>query len=79
MQDKSCHPTLIYYPPVGWTIFTAIDLFVGALLLDLMTTSVPPEKLPRLRTARNVSLALFGVALLILLAQIAHHRGWIGR
>ena len=64
---------------MGWTIFTAIDLFVGALLLDLMTTSVPPEKLARLRTARNVSLALFGITLLVLLAQIAYHHGWIGR
>jgi hypothetical protein len=64
---------------VGWTIFTAIDLFVGALLLNLMTTSVPPEKLPRLRAVRNVSLALFGITLLVLLAQISHRHGWIGR
>lgn len=64
---------------MGWTIFTAIDLFVGALLLDLMTTSVPTEKLPRLRKARNISLALFGATLLILLTQIAHRYGWIGR
>jgi len=63
---------------VGWTIFAAIDLFVGALLLDLMTTSVPPEKLPRLRAARNVSLVLFGITVLVLLAQIAHRHGWIG-
>ena len=62
---------------MGWTIFTAIDLFVGALLLDLMTTSVPPEKLPRLRTARNVSLVLFGITLIVLLGQIAHQRHWI--
>jgi hypothetical protein len=64
---------------VGWTIFTAIDLFVGALLLELMTTSVPPEKLPRLRTVRNISLGLFGVSMLVLLAQIALRRGWIAR
>ena len=62
---------------MGWTIFTAIDLFVGALLLDLMTTSVPPEKLPRLRTARNVSLVLFGITLIVLLGQIAYQRHWI--
>jgi len=63
---------------MGWTIFTAIDLFVGALLLDLMTTSVPPEKLPRLRTARNVSLALFGISIIVLLVQIAIRHRWIG-
>ena len=64
---------------MGWTIFTAIDLFVGALLLDLMTTSVPPEKLPRLRKARNISLALFGATVIVLLAQIADRHGWLGR
>jgi hypothetical protein len=72
-------PLLIYHPPVTWTIFTAIDLFVGALLLDLMTTSVPPEKLPRLRTARNVSWALLGVTVIVLLVQIAHRHNWIVR
>jgi hypothetical protein len=71
-------PLLIYHPPVTWTIFTAIDLFVGALLLELMTTAVPPEKLPRLRTARNVSLGLFGITVIVLLAQIAHRHGWMG-
>ena len=63
---------------MGWTIFTAIDLFVGALLLDLMTTSVPPEKLPRLRNARNVSLVLLGITIIVLLVQIAIRHGWIG-
>jgi len=64
---------------MGWTIFTAIDLFVGALLLDLMTTSVPPEKLPRIRNARNISLALLVITIIVLLVQIAHRHGWIHR
>ena len=62
---------------MGWTIFTAIDLFMGALLLDMMSTTVPPEKLPRLRAARNVTLALFGVSMVVLLVQIARRHGWI--
>ena len=62
---------------MGWTIFTAIDLFVGAFLLDLMTTSVPPEKLPRLRKARNITMILFGFSLIALLAQLAKRYGWI--
>ena len=62
---------------MGWTIFTAIDLFVGALLIDLLSTSVPPEKLPRLRKARNVILILFGVSVAILCLQMARRRGWI--
>ena len=63
---------------MGWTIFTAIDLFVGVFLLDLMLTTVAPEKLPRLRKARNVTLALFGISMIILQVQIARRYGWIG-
>jgi len=33
---------------MGWTIFTLVDLLLGVLLLDLMSTSVPQEKLGRL-------------------------------
>jgi hypothetical protein len=64
---------------VGWTIFTAIDLFIGAFLIDMMSTTVPPEKLPRLRKARNITLLLFGISLVVLCAQIARLHGWIGR
>lgn len=63
---------------MGWTIFTAIDLFVCTFMLDLMLTSVPPEKLPRLRIARNITLGLFGISMVVLLAQIARRHGWIG-
>jgi hypothetical protein len=62
---------------VGWTIFTAIDLFVGAFLIDMISTTVPPEKLPRLRKARNVSLLLFGISLVVLCVQLAHRHGWL--
>jgi hypothetical protein len=62
---------------VGWTIFTAIDLFVGAFLIDIMSTTVPPEKLPRLRKARNVTLLLFGISLVVLCVQLAHRHGWL--
>jgi hypothetical protein len=34
---------------VGWTVFTAIDLYVGVVLIDLISTTAPPEKIPRLR------------------------------
>jgi hypothetical protein len=62
---------------VGWTIFTAIDLFVGAFLIDMMSTTVPPEKLLRLRKARNVTLILFGISLVVLGVQLARTHGWI--
>jgi hypothetical protein len=62
---------------VGWTIFTAIDLYVGVVLLDLMAPSVPPERLPLLRKAKKVALILFGASLLVLAVQFARSRAWI--
>jgi len=62
---------------VGWTIFTAIDLFIGAFLIDMKSTTVPPEKLPRLRKARNITLLLFGTSLVVLCVQLARRHGWI--
>ncbi|PYX76533.1 MAG: hypothetical protein DMG78_01305 [Acidobacteria bacterium] len=62
---------------MGWTIFTAIDLFIGAFLIDMMSTTVPPEKLPRLRKARNITLLLFGTSLVVLCVQLARRHGWI--
>jgi hypothetical protein len=64
---------------MGWTIFTAIDLWMGLFLLDMMSTTVPPEKLPRLRAARKVVIALLGISIIVLFAQVARHYGWIGR
>jgi hypothetical protein len=63
---------------MGWTIFTAIDLWMGVFLLDMMSTTVPPEKLPRLRAVRRVVLVLLVVSIVVLLAQIARRYGWIG-
>ncbi|MBZ5688934.1 MAG: hypothetical protein LAP86_28330 [Acidobacteriia bacterium] len=62
---------------MGWTIFTAIDLFMGAFLIDMMSTTVPPEKLPRLRKARTITLILFGISVVVLCAQIARRHGWL--
>jgi len=61
---------------MGWTIFTAIDLFIAAFMIDLMSTTVPPEKLPRLRIARNVMLGLFAISLAVLLVPFARRHGW---
>ena len=63
--------------PVGWTIFTFGDLVVGLLLLDLMATTIPPEKLPRLRKMRIAVIALLAISGIVLAAQLAHHYGWI--
>ena len=62
---------------MGWTIFTAIDLYVGVLLIDLMSTSVPLEKLPRLRKVRKLALILLGIAVVVLGVQIARRYRWM--
>lgn len=62
---------------VKWTIFTLVDLLLGVLMLDLMTTSVPPEKLARLRLVRNVALGLLALTALVLMLQVARRYGWI--
>lgn len=67
---------LFYDRPVGWTIFTVADLFIGVLLIDLMTTSVSAEKLQRVRIARNVGLGLLAASVIVLTVQILHrHAG----
>lgn len=67
---------LLYDRPVGWTIFTVVDLFIGVLLVDLMTTSVSAEKLRRVRIARNVGLGLLAASVIVLTVQILHlHAG----
>ncbi len=43
---------------MGWTIFTAADLYIGLIVLDAMAPSIPAEKLGRLPVARKVILAL---------------------
>jgi len=62
---------------MGWTIFTAIDLWMGVFLLDMMSTTVSPEKLPRLRAARKVVLTLLAISIAVLLTQLARRYGWI--
>ncbi len=58
-------------------MFIAIDLLVSGMLIDLMSTSVPPEKLPRLRKARNTIWVLLGISVVVLCPQIARKHGWI--
>ncbi|HKV78017.1 MAG TPA: hypothetical protein VJP02_07765 [Candidatus Sulfotelmatobacter sp.] len=50
---------------------------MSAFLIDVMSTTVPPEKLARLRQARNVMLILFGISVVVLCLQFARRHGWI--
>lgn len=59
-----------------WTLFTVVDLYIGLVVLDAMAISLPQEKLPRLRAARKVIVALL-VAAIVLIIQVAHRLGWL--
>ena len=61
---------LEYIGSMWWFVFTAVDLYIGVVALDLLARSgsISPEKLPRLAVARKVtflSLAVVVVALLV--------------
>lgn len=58
-----------------WTIFTIVDLYIGIVVLDVMASSVPPEKLVRLRRTRLVILGLIAASAIMLTVQLAH-RYW---
>lgn len=49
-----------------WLIFTAIDLYVGVIAIDLMKGNVPPEKLARLAVVKKILIT----ATLIVVAMI---------
>jgi hypothetical protein len=53
-----------------WTLFTAADLYIGLIVLDAMASSVPPEKLGRLRTARKIVLGLLAASALVFALQL---------
>lgn len=59
-----------------WTIFTIVDLYIGIVVLDAMASSVPPEKLVRLRRARLVILGLLAASAIVLAVQLMH-RYWM--
>jgi hypothetical protein len=62
---------------VWWTLFTVVDLYIGVVVLDAMAISLPQEKLPRLRAARKVIVALLVAAAIVLIIQVAHRIGWL--
>jgi hypothetical protein len=41
-----------------WILFTAIDLYIGLIVIDVMqkSGSIPPEKLPRLQIVKKITI-----------------------
>ena len=56
-----------------WLIFTAVDLYIGVVMLDLMKGTVPPEKLVRLAVVKKILIA----ATLIVVGMIVWR--WVRR
>jgi len=44
-----------------WILFTAVDLYIGLVVLDAMAPGVPPEKQRRLAVAKKAILASIGL------------------
>jgi len=53
-----------------WILFTAVDLYVGLVILKTMQPSVPPEKQKRLKIAEQVILVLLGLTAVAFLAKL---------
>jgi len=56
-----------------------VDLYIGIIALDAIASSVPPEKLTRLRAARKIILGLLLVTGLVLFLQRVRRTGWLPR
>jgi hypothetical protein len=55
-----------------WIVFTAVDLYIGLILLDTLIPSLPVEKRRRAHLARKVvvvSLVLVVIALAVVLIK----------
>jgi hypothetical protein len=62
---------------VWWLVFTAIDLYIGVVLLDMLARgeSVPTDKRTRLFAAKKITLVLLALTILgILLKLLATRR-----
>jgi hypothetical protein len=55
---------------VWWIVFTAVDVYIGLVLLDLFARSAPPEKMPRIRIARKIMIVTLVVLAIAFVAKI---------
>ena len=55
-----------------WIVFTAVDLYIGLVILDALVPSLPAEKVPRIKLAKRVIvvlLVLSAIALVVVLIK----------
>jgi hypothetical protein len=56
-----------------WIVFTAVDLYIGLIVLDTLIPSLPPEKRKRANVAKKIVVVLL-VLLAIALAAVLMRR-----
>jgi len=55
-----------------WIVFTAVDLYIGLIILDALVPSLPAEKVPRIKSAKKVIIVLLvlsAIALVVVLIK----------
>jgi hypothetical protein len=55
-----------------WIVFTAVDLYIGLVILDALVPSLPAEEIPRIKLAKRVIVALLvlsAIALVVVLIK----------
>ena len=57
-----------------WIVFTAVDLYIGLVILKTMQPSVPAEKQKRLKVAERVILVLLALTAVAFVAKLFHWR-----
>jgi hypothetical protein len=62
-----------YTSRMWWILFTAVDLYIGLIILDVMAKSgsIPPQKLPRLQVAKKITIGAIAVLGLVFLAKLS--------
>lgn len=53
-----------------WTVFGAIDLYIGLIILDTLKGTAPPEKQKRLAIARKITIVMLVLTGAILAVQV---------
>jgi hypothetical protein len=55
-----------------WIVFTAVDLYIGLVVLKVMAASVPPGKKPRMAAAEKVIYAGLALCAVAFVAKLLH-------
>ena len=56
-----------------WIVFTAVDLYIGLVILKTMQPSVPPEKQKRLKGPERVIVVLLALTAIAFVARLFHY------